>query len=198
MRIPFERAVTDHGATVWRVCRAVCGEHADDAWSVTFLKALTAWPDLPDDANVRAWLVTIAHHAAIDELRGAGRRAVPIDPHTLAAADDPAAATRSSAPGAENAAGLWLADRDLWSAVAALPQRQRQCVAYRYFAGLPYAQIAELTGGTAAAARRATADGIASLRQQFALPVGADRAADSRDPSPAAAYPAEPLEAHRV
>ena len=65
MKRPFEQAVTEHGAVVLRVCRAVLGPtEADDAWSETFLSALRAWPELPDDANVRAWLVTIAHRKA--------------------------------------------------------------------------------------------------------------------------------------
>jgi DNA-directed RNA polymerase specialized sigma24 family protein len=42
---------------------------ADDAWSETFLSALRAYPRLPADANVEAWLVTIAHRKAIDLIR---------------------------------------------------------------------------------------------------------------------------------
>ena len=70
MKKPFEEIVTRHGATVLRVCRAVVGVvDADDAWSETFLSALEAYPRLPDDANVEAWLVTIAHRKAIDVTR---------------------------------------------------------------------------------------------------------------------------------
>ena len=82
MKKPFEQVVTEHGATVLRVCRAVVGPaDADDAWSETFLAALRAYPDLPATANVEAWLVTIAHRKAIDVRRAArpprraGRRA---------------------------------------------------------------------------------------------------------------------------
>jgi RNA polymerase sigma factor (sigma-70 family) len=146
--------VTDHGATVLRVVRAVLGPaDADDAWSETFLAALTAYPDLPADANVEAWLVTIAHRKAIDVTRAAARRAVPV-------ADPP----DRTAPGRSR-------DLDLAAAVAALPPKQKQAVAYHYLTGLPYAEIAELLGGTAAAARRAAADGIAALRRT----VGAER-----------------------
>ena len=49
--------------------------------------------------------------------------------------------------------------------LAALPDKQRQSVAYHYLAGLPYAEIAGILGGTAEAARRAAADGIATLRR---------------------------------
>src|SRR5690625_2394429 len=77
---PFEQVVTTHGATVLRVCRAVVGpDDADDAWSETFLAALRAYPDLDADANLEAWLVTIAHRKAIDLLRTRTRRPVPTD-----------------------------------------------------------------------------------------------------------------------
>ena len=76
---PFESVVSAHGSTVLRVCRAVLGPaDADDAWSETFLSALKAYPDLPADANVEAWLVTIAHRKAIDVTRAAARRAIPV------------------------------------------------------------------------------------------------------------------------
>jgi len=55
----------------------------------------------------------------------------------------------------------------LWQAVAALPDKQRQAVAYHYVAGLPYAEIAQILGGTTDAARRAAADGIKSLRKNY-------------------------------
>jgi DNA-directed RNA polymerase specialized sigma24 family protein len=38
-------------------------------------------------------------------------------------------------------------------------------VAYHYLAGLPYAEVAAIVGGTVEAARRAAADGIATLRR---------------------------------
>jgi RNA polymerase sigma factor (sigma-70 family) len=158
---PFERVVAEHGATVLRVCRAVLGPtDADDAWSETFLAALRAYPDLPADANVEAWLVTIAHRKAIDVTRAARRRPIPVpDPPETAASES--AAPESAAP--ESAASD--DGRDLIAAVAALPPKQRQAVAYHYLTGLPYAEIAGLLGGTAAAARRAAADGIAALRR---------------------------------
>jgi len=40
-------------------------------------------------------------------------------------------------------------------------------VAYHYVAGLAYAEIAEILGGTTDAARRAAADGIKNLRKNY-------------------------------
>jgi RNA polymerase sigma factor (sigma-70 family) len=150
---PFEVVVRRHGPTVLRVCRAVVGpDAADDAWSETFLAALRAYPALPPGSNLEAWLVTIAHRKAVDQLRAATRRAVPV-------ADLPEVPSALGLPGA--------ADGELWTALAALPEKQRQTVAYHHLAGLPYAEIAALVGGTPEAARRAAADGVAALRRTY-------------------------------
>lgn len=147
---PFESVVATHGATVLRVCRAVLGPDADDAWSETFLAALRAYPDLPPGANVEAWLVTIAHRKAVDVVRAAGRRALPVD----RLPEQPAPAEPD-------------ADPDLATAVRRLPPKQRQAVAYHYLAGLSYAEVAAVVGGTTDAARRAAADGVAALRRRY-------------------------------
>ncbi len=150
---PFETVVSEHGATVLRVCRAVLGAaDADDAWSETFLAAMRAYPDLPGDANVEAWLVTIAHRKAIDVTRSRARRPIPTD-------DLPEKPNRPT--------DQHQSDPDLAGAVNRLPPKQKQVVAYHYLAGLPYADVASILGGSTAAARRAAADGIATLRRTY-------------------------------
>jgi RNA polymerase sigma factor (sigma-70 family) len=150
---PFERVVADHGATVLRVCRVLLADHdADDAWSETFLAAMRAYPNLPETANVEAWLVTIAHRKAIDVLRARKRRPVPVG-------EIPDGPAGLGVPGAD--------DSGLWQAVRELPDKQRQAVAYHYVAGLPYAEVAQILGGTTEAARRAAADGIRNLRKNY-------------------------------
>jgi len=148
---PFSEVVSLHGPTVLRVCRAVVGPvDADDAWSETFLSALQAYSQLPADANVEAWLVTIAHRKAIDLVRRTQRSATPV-------ADVPEEPNESSGEGG--------GEFDLTRSVAELPERQRYAVAYHYLAGLPYAEVAAVMGGSTDAARRAAADGIAKLRK---------------------------------
>ena len=148
---PFEQVVTEHGATVLRVCRAVVGPvDAEDAWSETFLSALGAYPRLGPAANVRAWLITIAHRKAIDVLRRRARLPVPV--------------AELPEPPTQDEDG---ADPDLVTAVQALPDRQRQAVAYHYVGGIPYAELAVIIGGTPEAARRAAADGIKKLRLSY-------------------------------
>ena len=142
--------MAEYGPMVLRVCRAVLGrDEAEDAWSETFLAALKAYPRLDQDASVEGWLVTIAHRKAIDAVRATARLPVTVD----------------AVPERATAIGLpedW--DGDLWAALAALPAKQRMAVAYHYLAGLPYAEVAVITGGSTDAARRAAADGIKTLR----------------------------------
>ena len=153
---PFEKVVEDHGRTVLRVCRVLLASHdADDAWSETFLSAMRAYPDLPETTNVEAWLVTIAHRKAIDALRSRKRQPVPVERLAEGLDREP---TRLGVPDA---------DEGLWQAVRTLPDKQRQAVAYHYVAGLPYAEIAQILGGTTEAARRAAADGIRNLRKDY-------------------------------
>jgi RNA polymerase sigma factor (sigma-70 family) len=154
-RQTFEAIVAAHGPTVLRICRAVVGiDDADDAWSETFLSAMRAYPDLALDANGEAWLVTIAHRKAIDVTRRIARQAVPMatPPDIVTANANPSEHDRDSA---------------LVAALHDLPAKQRQAVAYHYLADLPYAEVANVIGGSTDAARRSAADGIATLRRTY-------------------------------
>ncbi|MGB3953767.1 MAG: sigma-70 family RNA polymerase sigma factor [Brooklawnia sp.] len=153
MQVPFEQCVRQHGATVLRVCRAALGDGADaeDAWSETFLAALKGWPGLAADANVEAWLVRIAKNKTIDIIRARQRRPVPTGqvpepppvPHTI-----------GRTPG-------------VWALVAQLPEQQRLAVSYHYLGGLPHSETAQIIGSSPAAVRRASSDGIRTLRRRL-------------------------------
>ena len=125
---------------------------ADDVAADAFLAAMCAYPVLPPDSNVRAWLVTIARHQAIDHYRRTSRRPAPVEhlPEVPSSPDPP------TTP-----------DAELRAAVDALPPKQRAAVVYRYLADLPYAEVAALLDSTPAAARRSAADGIANLRKSY-------------------------------
>jgi RNA polymerase sigma factor (sigma-70 family) len=151
---PFQATLDAHRDAVWRFLVASVGYHdAADCFQETMLSALRAYPTLHDSSNLKGWLFTIAHRKVIDMTRARNRRALPTDELPEPVTDrDPVA----------DAADL---DGDLWAAVRRLPAKQRAAVAARFVAGLPYADIAAMAGGTEAAARQNVRAGLANLRK---------------------------------
>jgi RNA polymerase sigma factor (sigma-70 family) len=151
---PFQSLLDAHGRDVHRFLIATVGRvDADDCYQETWLAALRAYPQLRDATNLRGWLFTIAHRKAIDHVRGRARRATPVaDPAELAAPRAAAAAEH--------------ADGELWSAVAALPTKQRAAVALRFIADSGYAEIAGALECSEEAARRNVHEGLKQLRRE--------------------------------
>jgi RNA polymerase sigma factor (sigma-70 family) len=149
---PFQRFLDAHREEVYRFLLAAVGPHeADDCFQETFLAALGAYPKLRDAENLRGWVMTIANRKALDAHRSRARRAVPV----AAVPDAPGRATP---------------DRDdgVWEAVRGLPDKQRAAVLLRFAADLPYREVARAAGGTEEAARRNVADGLKTLRREWA------------------------------
>jgi RNA polymerase sigma factor (sigma-70 family) len=151
---PFQTLLDAHARDVHRFLIATIGPvDADDCYQETWLAALRAYPQVREASNLRGWLFTIAHHKAIDHLRARARQATPVaEPGDL-----------DSAPTAEQPA---TAARDLWSAVAALPDKQRTAVALRFIADSAYAEIAEAMEISEPAARRNVHEGLKRLREE--------------------------------
>jgi RNA polymerase sigma factor (sigma-70 family) len=57
-------------------------------------------------------------------------------------------------------------DPELWDAVRSLPPKQRSAVVLRHVAGWPYADIAEVMGGSEGAARQNVLEALKRLRQE--------------------------------
>jgi RNA polymerase sigma factor (sigma-70 family) len=150
---PFQRFMDAHAQDVLRFLVASVGRHdADDAFQETFLSALRAYPRLRPDSNLRGWVLTIAHNKALDSHRARGRRPLPVAEVYERA--DPAAGPADGGGG------------ELWERVRALPARQREVLTLRYAGDLTHAEIARALGCSEAAARRAAADGLKTLRKE--------------------------------
>jgi RNA polymerase sigma factor (sigma-70 family) len=148
---PFQTLIDDHAGDVMAVLRGAVGrEGAEDCFQETFLSALRAYPKLNDSGNLRGWLITIAHRKAIDHHRARGRLPVPVAEVVEVAITDP-----------EPSDGVW-------TAVGALPPKQRAAVTLRYASDLPHAEIAAALGCSPEAARRSLHEGIKRLRKELA------------------------------
>ncbi len=148
---PFQRLLDEHSTVVLRFLTASVGPvDADDCFQETVIAALRAYPRLRHADNLKGWLLTIAHRKALDHHRSRARRAVPV-PEPEAGAAEP------SAP----------RDDALWSAVHALPPKQRGAVLLRFVGDLSHREIASALGSSEEAARRALADGLAKLRKEW-------------------------------
>jgi len=113
------------------------------------MAALTAYPGLTHQRNLRAWLFTIAHRKGIDHMRKR-RREIPTDriPETISSHDQ-------------------ANDHELWATVGALPDRQRAAVTLRFLGDLAYADIAGIVDCSEAAARQNVRAGLANLRKEY-------------------------------
>jgi RNA polymerase sigma factor (sigma-70 family) len=157
---PFQQVLDAHRDVVWRVCVAAAGrQDAEDAFQEAWLSALRAYPRLAPDANVEAWLVTIAHRKAIDVHRARARHPVPLDPQDL---PEPRGAAPLAPPQEP--------DDPLWASVRALPTGQRAAITLRFAGDLKPREVALALAISPEAARRRISDGLAALRQEVQTP----------------------------
>jgi RNA polymerase sigma-70 factor, ECF subfamily len=71
----LEQLVKATYADVWRLCATLVDEQADDDLAQeTFLRAARALPRFRGESSRRTWVLSIARHVCMDELRGRHRR----------------------------------------------------------------------------------------------------------------------------
>ena len=153
---PFQALLDRYGRDVHHFLIANVGAtDADDCYQETWIAALRGYPKLQHSTNLRGWLLTIAARKAIDVHRSRGRA-------PLAMADPPeesVLAREASVVAREDA-------EDLWSAVGALPSKQRAAVVLRFLLDAEYPAVAATMGISEAAARRNVHEGLKRLREE--------------------------------
>jgi RNA polymerase sigma factor (sigma-70 family) len=143
---PFERFYDEHRDEVLKYLRGLLPrEAAEDAWQETFLRALRAYSGLRHGRHLRAWVYTIAHRVAIDEVRRRRPRGAL-----------PEWAAEDSLPAYAELADL----------TRHLPQKERVAVVLRYGYDLDYDQIGDVLDSNSVAARQAASSGVRRLRKE--------------------------------
>jgi RNA polymerase sigma-70 factor (ECF subfamily) len=156
----FEAVVTMHHAEIFRYLRRVIGRggDADDLSQETFLRAYRAYRSLPRDANVRAWLFSIATNLAKNHFRSETRR--------RRAYGEVRASTREAVDFAPEAV---LVSRETGALVEGivgrLPLKQRLAFTQRKIHGLDYEAIGRSLGCSAESARAHVFQALRKIRQ---------------------------------
>lgn len=132
-----------HGAACYRLARRITVNDtlAEDAVQEAFTGL---WRDpagyLPGQGSVRAWLLGLTHHKAVDLVRRETAQQRRQDAHAVQRTLDP--------PAGDPAEEAWAGIRAeaVRAALAELPETQRHTLALAYFGGYTQREIAQLTG----------------------------------------------------
>lgn len=126
-------------------------ESAEDVAQQTFLKVLRSAPAYTPQAQFKTWLYTIVLNLCRDKLRQSTRRPTisldaprPTQPDLDIASSIPDTRQRLPEELIENEER----SRLVRSALASLPENQREALALKTFAGLSYGEISEILGTT--------------------------------------------------
>lgn len=124
---------------------------ADDAEDITqdvFTRAFAGIREQRVNGGFRSWLFTIARNRTFDEIRGGRQKVVSLDAEHAAPPEAPEA--QQPAQQAEQRAEFaWL-----MSAVADLPERQREALLLREMGGFSHERIAEELGTSVSATKK--------------------------------------------
>jgi RNA polymerase sigma-70 factor (ECF subfamily) len=130
---------------VARLCRRMLGSEvaAEDATSEVFLRVRRGFDGYAPDRPFRTWLLGIAGHYCIDQLRRRSTEQRLFEPGDLDHAE-------VAAPGPSPLGQLARAEerRELLAAIEALPEKYRLPLVLRYFADLDFEAIAGILGVT--------------------------------------------------
>jgi len=157
---PFEAVVAAHHAEIHRYLVRATSRNgdADDLSQETFVRAYKAYQALPADANVRAWLFTIATNLCRNHYRAEKRRRQAMAVAAAGASERGPAWPEGEAIGNQVRARL---DR----IVAALPFKQRLAFTLRKVHELDYDAIAESLHCSAEAARAHVFQALRKIRR---------------------------------
>lgn len=137
-RAAFAALVDRHYDRVHRLAWRWCGsrEAAEDVAQDVCVKLATAIRTYRGEAEFSTWLHRIAYSTAVDQLRR-GQRLVPVSPSNVVMLADAAG---------DETPETALMGQELWQAVRALPDQQRDAVLLVYGEDLSHQEAAHLMG----------------------------------------------------
>ena len=151
----YSELVSRHQSVAFRVAYALCRDASDaeEAAQDGFVKAHAALPRFREGAPLRPWLLTIVANEARNRARSAARRR--------------RLAERAAAQPPPPAPEIALPDPELRDAIARLPERDREVIWLRYFAGLDEAETAAALGCRRGTVKSRTSRALDRLRREL-------------------------------
>jgi RNA polymerase sigma-70 factor (ECF subfamily) len=154
----FVTLVDAHGPAVLALLRRLSGNRhdADDAFQETAVRVWRSFNSRPRPRNERAWLMTIAYRAFLDQRsrrRPAEALVEPADPRSASPAD---AAARSEET------------QKLLAEVGGLPEAMREVVVLHYTGGLTLQETARAIGVSAGTVKSRLNAALKQLRSVLA------------------------------
>jgi len=153
-RDAFEMIIRTHSRTLFAIAYGILQnrEEAEDAVQDALVKAWKSRWRVRDPEKFPAWLCMIARHRARDVFKK--RRPVPLSDEIPEPIESASSDTTDL-------------DRQLHSALAALPELHRSALTLRYFEELDYQSIEKLLGLSNGALRGILGRALASMRKEL-------------------------------
>jgi RNA polymerase sigma-70 factor (ECF subfamily) len=136
----FGRLVGKYQTAVYNLAYRMLGRQTDaeDAAQETFVRAYTKLSSYDPQLSFRNWLLAIAGHLCIDQLRR--KQADSLDEEMCLGLPD----TRAISPEAE--AIKKEQESDIRALLESLPEKYRMMIVLRYWYDMPYSEIGQITG----------------------------------------------------
>jgi RNA polymerase sigma-70 factor (ECF subfamily) len=156
----FEAVVSAHHGEIFRYLQRVVGRtaDADDLSQETFLRAFRAYGSLPGDANLRAWLFSIATNLARNHFRSESRRRRAYGEVRVSVREAAVSVPEAEVVSRETGALVE-------GIVRRLPLKQRLAFTQRKIHGLDYEAIGRSLGCSAETARAHVFQALRKIRQ---------------------------------
>jgi RNA polymerase sigma-70 factor (ECF subfamily) len=157
----FRRIVERYQNGIHGLCYRMTGNRADaeELAQEAFVRAFRALASFEQDKVFSTWLFRIAVNACRDHLRSRRRTEAPygIDPGPVASED----------PGPEAEVGRGEMRRGVERALQLLPEKYREILILRHYEGIPYEEIAQISGDTVGALKVRAVRARAALMERF-------------------------------
>jgi RNA polymerase sigma-70 factor (sigma-E family) len=159
--VDYEQFVRERQRPLFRFAVVLCGDPvlAEELVQDVLAHAYERWQLVAAASDANAYVRRMLVHQFLTWKRR-NRRSDPVAHF----ADD-------ALPGAPDHAESWADRIDLSEQLSALPAKQRAALVLRYYAGLPFAEVAQILGCRESSARSHVTRALTALRIQMTAPL---------------------------